>query len=169
MGFALLLVPLFILLFGRYLSTKIEYKCSKCGCEFKISTTATLLTLQQVYFRLLKCPKCGENSWCRIVRYKDREVIAKVRQIDEKTKTNHTVLLFVLILTYLTYIAIWILKPNYLLLAVVTAIFVYFAAIVVYAARNGYNSSLYLILIFVSVLLIGIIVFVQSIVILTSG
>lgn len=167
--FVLLSMPLFVLWFGNYLSANLDYRCPRCDSEFRISTLATLLTLQQVYFRLLKCPNCGEVSWCRIVRYRGKEVTARAKQIDERGKTNHAALVAVLITAYVVYTAIWPLKPDLLMLAVVTTIFAYFAAIVIYAARNGYNSSMYFLVVFAALFVVGIMSFLQVLMIVASG
>jgi len=161
-GSALIMVPLFILWFARYISANTEYRCPKCGFEFKTSTIATLLSLQQIYFRLLRCPKCGDVSWCRIVRYKGKNVEIKAKQIYEKNKTNYKALLITLAAIYVLYLAVWVVKPEIMLLIVVTAVFAYLAAVITYAAINGYNSVMYSYIVFLAVFLAGVMTLIQT-------
>lgn len=117
---ALLTVPAFILILSRYFSRNLQYRCPKCNFEFRISLLETLLTLHQTYFRLLRCPKCGEVSWCRIVKYRGQEVVVKAKQIEEKSRTNHRQILFLMITIYAVYTTIWLLKPVFVIFAIVT-------------------------------------------------
>ncbi|HDD36394.1 MAG TPA: hypothetical protein ENF50_02880, partial [Archaeoglobus veneficus] len=93
----LIVIPLFILWFARYLADNVEYRCNKCGHEFKISVVDVLFSLQQLYIRLLRCPNCETSSWCRVIRYKGKEVKTKFKHIDENVKTNHKMLFIILI------------------------------------------------------------------------
>lgn len=42
-----------------------EYECKKCGRKFKPSLMAYLFGMHTLTKRYLKCPNCGERSFCK--------------------------------------------------------------------------------------------------------
>ncbi|MBQ9545034.1 MAG: helix-turn-helix transcriptional regulator [Clostridia bacterium] len=40
------------------------YECRKCGARFVPTTAAYVNGMHTIRMRRLKCPKCGEKSWC---------------------------------------------------------------------------------------------------------
>ena len=41
------------------------YICSKCGEKFMPTKTAYIMGMHTITRRHLKCPKCGQRSWCK--------------------------------------------------------------------------------------------------------
>ncbi|RLI80152.1 hypothetical protein DRP05_01615 [Archaeoglobales archaeon] len=162
-----LAIPLFILWFAKHLANNTEYRC-KCGNEFKISAIDVLLSLQQLYLRLLKCPKCNTSSWCRVVRYKGNEVKAKFKQIDENVKTNYKALITILMASYLLFFAFWLLNKELLLFIVMSFVYLYFIAVLAYGMKNKLNSSMYSVITLVVVFITFIMLFVNVVVYLSE-
>ena len=67
-------VALFLLV--RWHAKSTAYICPKCGHTFMISTTKDFLRPHLIDKKLLRCPKCGEKSWCEAV---------SVESLGEKT------------------------------------------------------------------------------------
>ncbi len=161
-------IPVFLLWFAKYLADNVKYKCNKCGHEFKISAKDVLLSLQQLYIRLLRCPNCKASSWCRVVVYKDKEIKAKFKQIDENVKTNHRVLLIILIVSYLLFLVFWFLNREFVFFIAMTLVYLYLIAVVAYGMRNNLNSNMYAVITFIALFLTFIASFIQVITYLTG-
>ena len=164
----LIVIPLFILWFARYLADNVEYRCNKCGHEFKISVVDVLFSLQQLYIRLLRCPNCQTSSWCRVVRYKGKEVKTKFKQIDENVKTNHKMLFIVLIVSYLLFLLFWFLNKELIFFIVISFVYLYFIAVLAYGMKNELNSSMYSVITVVVVFLSFIMLFVNVVIYLSE-
>ncbi len=82
-------------------------------------------------------------------------------------KTNHGALLTAILAVYTAYLSVWFLEPPILPLAVITAVFAYLAAVVLYAAKNGYSSSVYFAIVVVAALFGGVMVLTQLVAILS--
>ncbi len=164
----LIAIPLFILWIAKYLADNVEYKCNKCGREFRISVVDVLFSLQQLYTRLLKCPNCGISSWCRVVRYKGKEVKAKFKQIDENVKTNHKMLFIILMASYLLFLLFWFLNKELLFFIVISFVYLYFIAVLAYGMKNELNSGMYSAITFVVVFLTFIMLFVNVVIYLSE-
>ena len=160
----LIVIPLFILWFARYLADNVEYRCNKCGHEFKISVVDVLFSLQQLYIRLLRCPNCETSSWCRVIRYKGKEVKTKFKQIDENVKTNHKMLFIILIISYLLFLLFWFLNKEFIFFIVISLVYLYFIAVLAYGMKNELNSSMYSVITFVVVFLSFIMLFVNVVI-----
>jgi len=163
-GLTLIVIPLFLLWFARYFADNIEYRCNKCGHEFKISVVDVLFSLQQLYIRLLRCPNCKISSWCRVVRYKGKEVKTKFKQIDENVKTNHKMLFVILIISYLLFLLFWFLNKELIFFIVISLVYLYFIAVLAYGMKNELNSSMYSAITFVVVFLSSIMLFVNVVI-----
>ena len=48
-----------------------KYKCEKCGGEFEPSVASYVFSPHFFTSRHLKCPKCGEKSWCKQIKKRD--------------------------------------------------------------------------------------------------
>lgn len=68
-GMILWILFLLIGLFGitRQHAKTAAYACPGCEAVFKISAVADFLSPQLGVKKLLKCPHCGQSSWCREV------------------------------------------------------------------------------------------------------
>ena len=51
----------------RWLLQHAAYECPKCNRYFKPSTASAIMSLNNGFKKLLTCPVCGENSWCRAI------------------------------------------------------------------------------------------------------
>ena len=46
------------------------YKCKNCGHEFVPTFKEALFAMHCGFTRYLKCPNCGEKTWCKKVKHK---------------------------------------------------------------------------------------------------
>ena len=74
----LILIGIACLIFaaGLYVAMQGErtigyYKCAKCSNLFVPTFWAYTMGMHVITTRRLKCPKCGESSWCKKVFAKD--------------------------------------------------------------------------------------------------
>ena len=48
-----------------------KYRCEKCGKEFMPSVRSYIFSPHFGTTRHLKCPECGEKSWCKQIKKRD--------------------------------------------------------------------------------------------------
>lgn len=70
---ALTTIATILLLVSIFYAAKIEhethhYECKKCGHIFKPTFKEYLCGSHTLTKRRLKCPKCEEKSWCKVMR-----------------------------------------------------------------------------------------------------
>jgi predicted RNA-binding Zn-ribbon protein involved in translation (DUF1610 family) len=51
----------------RWHAKNTAYICPNCGYIFTISTRKDFLSPHMIDKKLLRCPKCGESSWCKAI------------------------------------------------------------------------------------------------------
>ena len=66
------LVALFIT-FKLTKSVKKEYECSSCKEKFKPSVIKEFFALHSDDTRKLKCPNCGQKTWCKEVKEEEEK------------------------------------------------------------------------------------------------
>lgn len=54
----------------RWHAKNTAYICPKCGHTFMISISKDFLSPHMGNKKLLRCPKCGESSWCKAMSVK---------------------------------------------------------------------------------------------------
>jgi predicted RNA-binding Zn-ribbon protein involved in translation (DUF1610 family) len=52
---------------GRWHARATAYRCPECGCEFEISAWKDFVSPHVPDKKYLKCPKCGQRKWTRIL------------------------------------------------------------------------------------------------------
>lgn len=60
----------FLVLFGVVFAVSVDYstgayECRRCGHKFKPTLKAYIMGAHTITTRRLKCPECGEKSWCK--------------------------------------------------------------------------------------------------------
>lgn len=72
-GIILIAISVILIFVAIFYAAKIDYQtgmyeCKKCGNTFKPTLMAYIWGAHTLNTRYLKCPKCEENSWCRVRR-----------------------------------------------------------------------------------------------------
>jgi len=60
----ILLIVLFVFTIIIYMK-HIEFICAKCETQFKAKNKDIILAIHTPTKRYLRCPSCGEESWCK--------------------------------------------------------------------------------------------------------
>lgn len=82
LSFLILAAGLYVFL--RDMARKIEFLCPNCGRLFRATIVQQFFSPHQTYYKLLRCPKCSEVSWCIAKYYDGAELDAKIRRIEER-------------------------------------------------------------------------------------
>ena len=88
------------------------YLCPKCKSLFKPDFIDHVLAPHQTYSKLLRCPICGEISWCPLKIFMGREVDVKVKSVEEKLDADLERCLKVFTVFYILSVVPSILKLN---------------------------------------------------------
>lgn len=168
----------------RWHANNTAYICPKCGHTFMISTAKDFLSPHMGDKKLLRCPKCGESSWCKVISVKSVKGEISFKK-EEKIKTKSTkslyiqigIVLFVYLLLWANTLYIypklpetipthfditgkpdaWGHKSSFLILPFFAMIFPMLHGIFcLYATKQGYKSFVYplLTVVFIIILLI---------------
>lgn len=71
-------IGLVIIAIGIFICAILEmreavFECKKCGAKFIPTKTAYIMGIHTITRRHLKCPKCGQRSWCKRSFNDDKE------------------------------------------------------------------------------------------------
>lgn len=61
------LVPLFFVLWQRWMSSNFDYQCAICGEIFSLPSWQAMIVPHMVEAKLVKCSYCGQMTWARPV------------------------------------------------------------------------------------------------------
>ncbi len=158
----------------RWHAKNTAYICPKCNHTFAISTLRDFLSPHMIEKKLLRCPECGESSWCKAVSIKT--VKGRICRVEGKkiVSTPAKSLYLQIGIVLLVYLILWVYtlfiysqlpqtipthfdlslnpdawrpKSSILILPVIAVIFPLFQGIFgLYAARQGYKSLIYYLL-----------------------
>ncbi len=137
----LLYIAIVISLFIKVSYNETYYECPKCKVLFKPDFTDHILAPHQTYLKLLRCPKCGEISWCPLRIFIGKEVKVKVKAIDEKLDANLERCLKIFTFFYVLSLIPSILKLNVFPLIPSTLIYIVIFAMLKNAIKKGYRTN----------------------------
>jgi transcription elongation factor Elf1 len=108
-----LIIWIFIISIGTYLIIRWHAKntvfiCPKCNHKFTITTTKDFLSPHFFDKKLLRCPDCGESSWCKAISAKSIQVdISRAERYKQaKTKPAKSLYIQMGIVLFL-YLILW--------------------------------------------------------------
>ena len=95
-----LIIWIFIISIGTYLIIRWHAKntafiCPKCNHKFTISTTKDFLSPHFFDKKLLRCPDCGESSWCKAISAKSIQLDITREERYEVSKAKPTKSLYI--------------------------------------------------------------------------
>jgi hypothetical protein len=163
-----LIIWIFIISIGTYLIIRWHAKntafiCPKCNHKFTITTAKDFLSPHFFDKKLLRCPDCGESSWCKAISAKSIQLDITREERYEVSKAKPLYLYNKLPDTIPTHFDIagkpdaWGAKSSLFLLPLSATIFpLLHGLFCLYAAKEGYKSLIYpvITLVFIITLLI---------------
>jgi hypothetical protein len=108
-----LIIWFFIISFGTYLLIRWHAKntvfiCSKCNHKFTITTAKDFLSPHFFNKKLLRCPDCGESSWCKAIAAKSIQPDISMADRYEPSKARPAKSLYIQIgIVLILYLLLW--------------------------------------------------------------
>ena len=181
----------------RWHAKNTAYICPRCSHIFTISTLKDFLSPHMIDKKLLHCPECGENSWCKDISVKgirwDTSEVKEKKDIIVKppkylyVQIGIVVLAYAVLWAYTLYIYsqlpetipahfdltgnpdAWAAKSSALNLPLIaTALPVLHSLFCLYAARQGYKSFVYYLLTGVNVFCLLIFLGIQHLILMRA-
>ena len=108
-----LIIWLFIISFGTYLLIRWHAKntvfiCPKCNHKFTITTAKDFLSPNFFDKKLLRCPNCGESSWCKAISAESIQLDMSSAERYEQPKIKLTKSLYIQMgIVLFLYLILW--------------------------------------------------------------